>query len=104
MFTQEDALKIVACLRSCVEDRLYDLKAAQDTDSNMWETCTMCFRVLHVAEDHPLVVIYDTRISEQDVCDRFNYDLLKSYVPNLLVGVTLPNPQLITCKDHRVRA
>ena len=29
---------------------------------------------------------------------------MKAYVPRLLVGVKIPYPELISCKEHRVRA
>ena len=50
------------------------------------------------------MVIYDTKIQEEDLLDASNYALLKAYVPQLLVGVTLPYPDLISSKDHRARA
>ena len=55
------------------------------------------------AQDHPLLKIFEFRVTEQDLVHPANYELMKNYVPNLLSGVKLPNAKLISCKDHRAR-
>lgn len=42
-------------------------------------------------------------MGEQDLLDPTNFSLMKRYVPMLLKDIRLPNPELITSKEHRVR-
>lgn len=63
-----------------------------------------CKFVIMVYKDKPLIQIYEQKMGEQDLIDSGNFELMKAYVPRLLVGVTIPHPDLISCKEHRVRA
>ena len=49
------------------------------------------------------MTILATTLGEQDLTDATNFSIMKSYVIRCLVGVKLPHPELISCKDHRVR-
>ena len=51
----------------------------------------------------PVLTIFDTSIGQHDLIDSANFAIMKRYVPMLLTGKTLPNPDLLSCKDHRVR-
>ena len=60
---------------------------------------------VHVwCKDKPIVTVLDVKMGEQDLVDAVNYEAMKSYVPALLTGVQLPNPDLIDAKEHHVRA
>ncbi|CAE7798135.1 unnamed protein product, partial [Symbiodinium necroappetens] len=79
-FVPEDAMKVVDVLRPAVEARLADIKASSD---------------------RPVVTVYDATMGQQDLIDPANFAIMKRYVPMLLTGTTLPNPKILSCKDHR---
>ena len=54
-------------------------------------------------KEKPLLTILENGLGESDLTDAVNFAIMKSYVIRCLVGVKLPHPELISCKDHRVR-
>ena len=48
------------------------------------------------------MTILGSNLGEADLTDATNFSIMKSYVIRCLVGVKLPHPELISCKDHRV--
>ena len=48
--------------------------------------------------------MYEVKLAECDLVDPINYEIMKRYVVFLLKGVTLPHPNLISCKEHRAGA
>ena len=63
----------------------------------------MCVCVHSTDKEKPILTIFDVNMGEQDLLDPTNFALMKRYVPMLLRDVRLPNPELITSKEHRVR-
>ena len=45
--------------------------------------------------------ILDTKMQEDDLQDDINFQVMQVYVINLFRGLSLPNPQLISCKEPR---
>ena len=107
-------MKVVDVLRPAVEGRLADIKACPVTWPGVdWGcSCVVISRSVHVcvcvylniSKERSIVTIYDVGMGQQDLTDSANFAIMKRYVPMLLCGTTLPNPEIVSCKDHRVGA
>ena len=54
-------------------------------------------------KERNIVKILDVRISKEDMSEPDNYQIMKLYTVGLLKDV-MKAAQLVSCKDHRVRA